>query len=335
MNTRGWGWTPTEIRQAQLVEWIGQQPADQRVPVTEFYDSLPDQSMSSWDVAFADLKLLERKSQIKLIAVLGGIPGLQVYQFQGARAAAEDLRAKRADVRRRRQACRDAIVDWLASVDAVSSLKVQVLSNMLDNPRFSMWFGEPFTVDDIAAAAEWLHENGLTVCADVAGTVAPMFAYLSEDGIKCVDRFDSHADQYIDERDEAQRGVSVQSAPHAGPTFNFGAISGGTLQVAAGDHAHQVAQQANGASTDDLQKLITGIAELVSQLVPAADIRDAQASALASARTGAVDRSAIKRFADWAISTVRAGATAAVVPAVTAATSELMQEAARVAGHLG
>lgn len=137
MDDPGWGWSNRDFRLAQLIEWIAESGAEAGLSVTPegFYDSLPDQGMNTWDVAHADLKQLERLGLIHLSVAMGGMGGMRISQVQGARDFAEELRVKRADKRRRRVACRDAVVDWLVSVDAVSAHRVQVLSNMMASPR--------------------------------------------------------------------------------------------------------------------------------------------------------------------------------------------------------
>lgn len=78
MDARGWGWTPSEIRQAQLIEWIVPQTAEHYLQVKPFYDALPDQSANTFQVAHSDLRSLERRSLAGLAAGLGGIESLDV-----------------------------------------------------------------------------------------------------------------------------------------------------------------------------------------------------------------------------------------------------------------
>ena len=321
MDQRGWGWSTSEIRQAQLVEWIAQQPADQYVSVEAFYYALPDQAMNAWEVAHGDLKLLEERSLIGLTAAMGGIRALHVHHTQGARDLAEQLQAARANKRLRKAACRDAMVDWLYSRDATSpDPDMPDRDEMLADPQRGVWFAEPFSDADLDAAAAWLHRQGLVDGITPGECKGPVRLYLTDPGVKCAEDFDSYADRYV----EAQ-----ERASGTGPTVQIGTNSG-PFQVA-GDNAHQV--QNIGASTDELRKLIAGIAELVRALVPdASGVREAEQEALAAARAGAVDRSVLQRFADWALSTVRAGAAAAVVPAVSSATTAMLMEAGRLTG---
>ncbi len=332
MDDRGWSWSNRDIRLAQLIEWIAESGADSghSVSPVAFYDSLPDQSMNTWDVAHADLKQLEGMSLIRLSVALGGMQAMHILQAQGARDFAEELRLKRADRRKRRQACRDAVVDWLASLDAVSGHSVQVLSNMMASPRWGMWFGQPFTVADIAEAADWLHQNGLTECADVAGNPAPMFAFLTEAGIMCAEEFGSHADQYVSWRRQAQAETQGQ-VPSSGPTVSIGVVHG-SLQVA-GDHAHQV--QTTVISADDVRQTISGIAQIVRLATPGVlDADEQERTALDAISAGGADVGALRRFGDWAMSTVKVGANGAMVAAVSSSVTYLLTQAAYLAGHL-
>ena len=124
MDERGWGWTASEIRHAQLIEWIVQRsrerPEGQGIPVQPFYSALPDQSMNTNEIARGDLDYLERESLIRQMAGMGGIEALDVLISQEGRAFVERLHATRANKQHRRSACRDALVDWLYSRDAIS-----------------------------------------------------------------------------------------------------------------------------------------------------------------------------------------------------------------------
>jgi hypothetical protein len=332
MDDRGWGWTNRDVRLAQLIEWIAESGAgfDQSVSPVVFYSGLPDQSMNTWDVAHADLKQLESLGLIGLTVALGGMQGMHIYQVHGAREFAEELRLKRTDRRRRRQGCRDAIVDWLSSVDAVSGQSVQVLSNMTASPCWGMWFGEPFTVADIADAAEWLRQNGLTDCAAVVGNVAPMFAFLTDAGIMCADEFASHTDQYVAWRRQAQAETQGQ-VPSFGPNVSIGVVHG-SIQVA-GDHAYQV--QRTGVSADEIRQMISGITQIVRAAAP--DVPDAdqqEKTALDAIGAGGADEGALRRFGDWATSTVKSGTNGAMVAAVSSSVTYLLTQAAYLATHL-
>ena len=221
-------------------------------------------------------------------------------------------------------------MDWLASADAVSGHSVQVLSNMVASPRWGMWFGQPFAVTDVADAADWLRQNGLTGCAEVAGNAAPMFAFLTDAGIMCAEEFGSHRDQYVSWRRQAQAETQGQ-VPSSGPTVSIGVVHG-SLQVA-GDHAHQV--QTTMVSADDVRQTISGIAQIVRLASPGVlDVDAQEKTALDAISAEGADVGALRRFGDWALSTVKAGTNGAMVAAVSSSVTYLLTQAAYLAGHL-
>jgi hypothetical protein len=164
MDERGWGWTASEIRQVQLIQWLIAESAGQwtvYVPVKPFYDSLPDQAMNSDHVARGDLEALGRQGLVDVAAGLGGMESLDALPTDAAHSWVEKLRATRANKQLRRAACRDAMVDWLYSRDAVSSQVLPARDEMLDDPGRGMWLGHPFSEADLDEAAAWLHRQGL------------------------------------------------------------------------------------------------------------------------------------------------------------------------------
>jgi hypothetical protein len=101
----------------------------------------------------------------------------------------------------------------------------------------------------------------------------------------------------------------------------------------AGDHAKQT--QNITAGVTDLRTLITSLAEMVRAEVPgAAEVTAQERVALEAVTPGKMDTSALKRFGEWVVSAVQAGASAAMVPMVSAAVTHMMAEAVRIAGYL-
>jgi hypothetical protein len=278
--------------------------------------------MNTWDVAHGDLKLFESHSLISLSASMGGLSGLQVLPLQGVRDRAEELRARRADRGLRRTQCRDAMVDWLHSIDAVSATDIPVTESMLEDTRHGIWFGEPFTARDLDKAAAWLHQQGLVEGATTGEDTGPVMLHLTDAGVTCAEDYGSDTGRYI----QAQR------APGSGPTVNIHGDNSGPFQIA-GDHARQ--EQHIGASADELRAMITGLAELVATLVPGtADVAEQRETALAAARDRAVDVTVLRRFRNWVVATVGRGVSAAAAQMVTTGADEMMHEAMRLAGHL-
>src|SRR5262249_5886621 len=126
--------------------------------------------------------------------------------------------------------------------------------DMLDDSRHGVWYAERFRERDLDEAAAWLEEKGLVAGIHAGEAVGPIRLHLTSDGVECVEQYDSDTTLYL----QAQR------QPGGGPIVTFqGAATG--VQVA-GDHARQM--QNIGASADELRTMITGLADLVSALVP-------------------------------------------------------------------
>ena len=333
MTERGWGWPASKIRQARLAEWLVAEVADKDsvsgwdISVEPFYEAhLPGQSDHAvCEIAIDDLKALKRASLVEFQQSLGGLRGLHVQITQGTRDQAEQWRDTRANVRLRRAACRDALVDWLHRQDAVTDMPpFPVVDRMLDDGRHGMWFAAPFTVADLDGASAWLEQQGLIKGPKADQRSGPVRAYLTDAGISCADEFDCRTDAYLN----AQRRPS-----HSGPTVNIHGGNSGPFQLA-GDNAHQV--QNVGASAETLRLWTAGIAEIVRTFVPDAteDSHKRQDAALAAITAASVDVPALQRFCDWVVTTIQTGANNAVVAAISSSTTFLLIEASRLAPHL-
>lgn len=323
MDERGWGRTASENRRAQLVEWIVRQSREWGdgvyAPLDRFYDSLPDQSMNTYEIALDDVNSLEARSLLDLANSFGGVESLGAQSTPAGRAFVDELQAARSNKQRRRSACRDAMVDWLYSRDAVSPPGVDRARMLQDQQGY--FFAEPFTEDDLDAAAAWLQRQGLVRGTMINEAQGPVVLYLTDTGVKCAEDFSSDTSAYLER----------QQYPRPGPTVNIGTNSA-PFQVA-GAYARQV--QNIGTSADDLRQLITGITMIVRLLVP--DVPDAdveEQAALAAVSDRDVDQSALERFRAWTVRTVRAGANAAAVAAVSGATTTLLLEAGKLASHI-
>jgi hypothetical protein len=275
--------------------------------------------MNTYAIALDDVNDLQLRSLIELANSYGGVESLQVLATPDGRAFVEDMKASRGSKQRRRLACRDAMVDWLYSVDSVSPPGT-VRDKMLQDPVRGYFFAESFSDDDLDYAAAWLQRQSLVRGTMVDQAQGPVILYLTDSGVTCAEEFGSDTDGYLRRQQQA-----------SGPTVNIGTNSA-PFQVA-GDNAHQV--QYVNTSAEHLRELITSIAELVRLSSTDVSGLDTQrTAALAAASDGAVDRSALKRFTDWALAVVGKGASAALSPAVTAATNDLLREAERLAAHL-
>ena len=120
---------------------------------------------------------LERRSLIDLANSFGGVESLAAQSTPEGRAFADDLQATRSNTQRRRSACRDAMVDWLYSCDAVNPPGV-VRDRMLQDRR-GYFFAKPFTADDLDSAAAWLYRQSLVGGTMIAEAQGPVRLYLT------------------------------------------------------------------------------------------------------------------------------------------------------------
>jgi hypothetical protein len=254
MDERGWGWNSSEIRQVRLVEWISRQEGDS-CRVSEFYDSLPDQTMNRWNVAHDNLTRLENRSLIlQFFEGGGGTQGMEVLPAPQMRDLAEEMQDRRANRSARRVACRDAMIAWLWSHDALNPACRQVREEILKEPRYGVWFAEPFSDVDLDTASGWLQRQGLVDGVSVEQADGPVLLFLTAEGAECAERFESNTVRWQETK---------QMSTVSGMTVN---ISGDNHGQVARDYAHQ--SQNTGDSADHLQELIIGLAELVHAFVP-------------------------------------------------------------------
>ncbi|TVZ00027.1 hypothetical protein EAS64_38770 [Trebonia kvetii] len=229
MGERGWGWTPSKIRRVRFIEWLVPQSSSATyVPIKPFYDAQPDADALTTQVVHDELRELEQQSLIHLAAGLGGIEGFDALATAKGRLLAEDVQAGRADMRQRRAACRDAMVDWLSSQDASTSLRQPSRDLMLADPRYGTWLAEPFSEADLDAAAAWLRRQGLVDGVTVDECEGPVRLYLTDAGVLCAEEFCSDTVQYV----AAQRSTASNAVTIHGPASGVVVGSHGVTQRA-------------------------------------------------------------------------------------------------------
>lgn len=239
VEERGWGWPTSETRRAQLIEWAvyrsAELPDGTYEPVEPFYGALPDQSMNTYVTALDDVSDLERRRLLELANSFGGVESLAIRATPEGRAFAEELQAARGSKQRRRSACRDAMVDWLYSGDAERPPGV-VRNALMQDPRRNCFFAEPFSADDLDAAAAWLYRQGLVGGSMVEEAQGPVILYLTDIGVKCAEEFDSDTDGFLQSRQRlsAPAPETTTSPRTANVTYNFNAPVSGS-NVAVGD----------------------------------------------------------------------------------------------------
>jgi hypothetical protein len=260
MGDRGWGWTAAQIREALFIEWLAPQSSSATyVPVKPFYDAQPDKDALTAAVVHDELRELDQRSLIDLAAGLGGIEAYDALATAQGRRFAEDLQARRADKRQRKEACRDAMIEWLYAQDAIGPLKQPVRDRMLDDPGRGIWLAEPFSAEDLDAAAAWLHRHRLVDGITVDQCEGPVRLYLTDAGVVCAEQFGSDTAWFMAAQRQAASPAESNTVTIHGPASGVVVGSYGVTQHA-GD-----AVQSSGVDAAALVRF----AEAVAQALPA------------------------------------------------------------------
>lgn len=162
----------------------------------------------------------------------------------------------------RDRAARNALLAWLHDHDGAQQVPVSV-ADFLRDPRSAVE-GHFFSPADLDATATYLYNKGLIEGVFVEEQRGPIAAWLTTEGIDCMEQGGSVA-EYLAPR---QGGV----------TYNFhGPVSG--TNVAVGDHATQHAT-INGIDADNLRTLMQAMIEALPSLhMDTQDQKDAQDAA--------------------------------------------------------
>jgi hypothetical protein len=170
----------------------------------------------------------------------------------------------------------------------------------------SWFYAEAFTVDDVDRASAWLQRQGIVDGIRVAEFEGPVRTYLTDDGVMCVEAFDSDPTAFLKARRSVNNvgGITVRD------------VSGGNVQIA-GHHAQQT--MTVGATPERLELMIRGIGQLlfVVGLVEATDQAQAVDPAVEDVRAGR-DGGHVRAFLQWARSKVEAGTDEAISAGIAA-----------------
>lgn len=172
-------------------------PKSQMTLAIPCYDTQPDKDTLTAAVVHDELQDLDQRSLIDFAPGIGGIEQYDALATAEGRRFVDELQTQRADRRQRNADCRDAMVNWLYAQDATNSLIQPTRDQMFDDPRWGIWLTEPFTANDLDAAAAWLHRQHLVEGMAVDESEGPVRLYLTDAGVACVEEFDSDTTRYV------------------------------------------------------------------------------------------------------------------------------------------
>ncbi len=179
------------------------------------------------------------------------------------KAVAAEWQTRRNSRAQRRTACRDAALDWLYA----QPKDIPDATGFLADVR-SHYFGEQFTEDELVDAVEYLRNVGLVTGFDSS---APMLLRprVTEDGMSCVERFDSSVAAWQDRDRGRVETTSYHFTGNQG--LNFAQESPG-------------AQQSVTISTDARRQVLQ-VADALEQTLPVLQLApDDEREAVATVR---------------------------------------------------
>lgn len=224
-SQRDWVLSHEQSRQLRLLTWLAEQD-DGIFALGALYRGDEEAALARRDVtALGELGLVR--------PVTGGGPSLATVQASitaAGRARAGELTARQRDRAGRQWACRSALMAWLYDVDAVETMeRSRTWDGFLADTR-STYFGDQFSEQDVDRAAAWLYRHELIDGVTVAEADGPVRAYATDEGVRCVERFDADVRQYLDAMEHAPL------APQGAPTYHVQATN---VQMATGNRSHQ------------------------------------------------------------------------------------------------
>lgn len=223
-SSRGWTSDWTEVQQAQFLVWLQQDDH-----TGEHLQAFVEQQERGLDQR-ALQEIVNRCKAEGLIheeAVLAGIEYSSAFLTDVGSRRVQTILANRRKRRLRRAACREAILDWLDSVDdGPTPTDVHAI---FGDPR-ALFEGNPFTFDELESAGQYLRERGLITGIPIAERAAPLQPALTSEGRDCIDHYDGNV--------SAVTAWGQPATRSGGPTFeqNIGTVYG---QAAQGHHVEQ------------------------------------------------------------------------------------------------
>ncbi len=226
-----------ERRRLRLMEWlIEQDPGLQSVG--PLYEGQP----RSFDLSRGDVKHLEADGFVTSYFA-GGMLARAEATSDG-RAWFDDIRVHRDNKIERRWACRMGLVEWLDHVGAASVRTLAALDGFGGDVRAD-FYGQPFTADEMDAAAAWLRDRGLIDGISVEELLGPVRAHLTNAGLDCVENCGGDVRRYVSESERARlEGPNIRIT--AGGHVQFATGSGSNQHIEVNEAAAQIRLEVSG-----------------------------------------------------------------------------------------
>ncbi len=319
MPIADWCMSGMQVRHFKLLEYLSTQ-GEGIHDLAEYYAH--DQARTT--EAFEDVQHLGHAGLVDPVLSMGGLDGVSASLPPSGKQFVAEVRSARLGRADRQWALRGALLDWLYDQEAVGASQSRTWE-AFDLDMRSLYYGESFRAGERDRAAAWLKRHGLIDGIEVAEAEGPVRAHVTDEGELCAERFNCDVKAYVESKEAPSMGTT---------TWN---VTGKQVQIATGDGAEQTINL--GPTLEQIKLGLQGVAELVRLLDPDVDSQ-ARSQTLAAAAIEDLESEQptgepAQRFLEWVKDAVQRGGTDAVVAAVMAMSSGILEDVHRVVTALG
>lgn len=224
MTSDGWNADRTQVLVHQILYWL----ADQRRLADQRHDSkVPEVGELAAALGFSEAlvenaaHILQQQDAVTVVRAFARPSGLMITPSGVATAAT--WRSQAQEHRARRQACREALLDWAYVNEGI--VPPRPLASFHQDPR-AFFYGEPFAAaEDVTGAVRHLDEGGLVKVERVDQSE---FLTPTHNGRVCVEEYHGDIAQYQRSRSAAPTDPGASSWVISGTNVNVNNNSPGT-----------------------------------------------------------------------------------------------------------
>lgn len=283
---RGWDLTDTQARQLRVLEWLYDAAGGGAGCYVDIQPLVEQDGDAPVGAAFTQLRREDLVDEPVTVDELAA-PVQSALTSAGVEVV-EQARRRRGDPAARRPAARDALLRWL--YDCNDQGNPSPVLNGFTESRYASFYGDPFTLQEIEAASEWLTEQGY-----LSGTGS------WGHGIPCP-TITAAGEQLVEQGRSVNDPTSAGSIHHVTYTIT----DSQAINIAHGSPHTQ--QTATITITDEQQQQILAVADYLEQAAPQLGLPTQEAARIprlvdelrTAAQEPAADRGRLRQLIDTA-----------------------------------
>lgn len=223
MTNKGWSADRARLLVYQVLDHLAEHQQDALAPQPSTIAAALDSPEPLVEEA---AHMLEQRGDAKIVRAINGAMRIRVTKTGMGTLTEWHIRAR--DHRARRQACREALLDWLYANDGIHP--EPELQGFSENAR-AFFYGSPFSHEEVQAAAQYLWDKDLVSSGERGYDWKAL--EISEQGRVCVERFDGDVYEYQKSREVGPVPTDTNPSVHiSANTVNYAHSSHGVRQDA-------------------------------------------------------------------------------------------------------